>query len=440
MYELFDTINFYIYDYSEFIILQFRVRELSDWFLFVFPFFVFGELPRYVIPAIMLGVCKLFGLPRINDEQKTAFVERQPSVSILLVGYNEEATIVSAVDSLLELNYSNLEIIVIDDHSEDTMFDKVRPYADKGLVKLYRNISATGRAGRPNVSNMALALSSGEFVISVDADTSFDNTLIRDMIGPFHNPKIGAVAGNLKIKNKAETLCTSFQVLEYLLSVDLWKRWLNLLGMNMQASGAIGAFRRSALDSVGGWDPELAEDADLSLKLKKSGWTIEFAPNAVAMTNVPDTFNVLSKQRYRWDKGGLRTYFRKHASIMNIKRFGIKNAAETAMEFFFSYFLTLLYGAYVVFLIAYYTELIVPIYLMATVVYSITSTILCGIGLIFSNRWRDELRFMFLAPLLPFFKGYFKLIRFYALFWELFHVNYEESYLPESAWKNASRW
>ena len=90
-------------------------RPLFEWFLFFCPFFLFGEFPRYTLPPIVLMVKKMFRLRPENRERLARFVATKPSVSILLVGYNEEETITAAIESLLQFDDPNLEIIVIVD-------------------------------------------------------------------------------------------------------------------------------------------------------------------------------------------------------------------------------------------------------------------------------------------------------------------------------------
>ena len=191
-------------------------RPLFEWFLFFFPFFVFGEIPRYVMPALIILGDRIFGITRENDEAKKRFMSTTPSVSVLLVGYNEAPNIAKAIESLIEFDYPGMEIVVVDDGSTDGTYHAAKPYADRGLIKLYRNNSASGRSGRPAASNMALQLASGDFILSVDADTTFDRDALIQMISPFHDPEVGVVAGNLKPRNADTNLLTRMQAIEYL--------------------------------------------------------------------------------------------------------------------------------------------------------------------------------------------------------------------------------
>lgn len=435
-----DLVVYFFRELQAAFFVHFAQRAWWEWLLFFFPFFIFGEIPRYILPAVMTILLRAFGYPRDDVEQRRRFLETRPTVSVLLVGYNEEESIADAIESLLEFRYPGLEIIVIDDGSTDRMYERAKPFADRGLIKLYRNSSASGRAGRPVVSNMALRLSGGEFLLSVDADTSFDRDALLHMIGPFYDPDVGVVAGNLKPRNTASSLWARLQALEYFQSITLWKSWLNLLGCNMQASGAFGAFRRSALLQIGAWDAELAEDADLSLKIKKSGWRIVFAPRAIAMTNVPETLRQLIGQRYRWDRGMLRTYFRKHRNLLKFWRFDWRNALEMGLEYFFSVLLTFIYVVWITIMVVYYPVILIFVFIIAYFVYAASALLTVTAALLLSERRREEWPLLLSVPAFPPYKGLLRLVRLYALVMEIVRVNYEQSYLPESAWRNTRRW
>jgi poly-beta-1,6-N-acetyl-D-glucosamine synthase len=418
---------------------EIQFRSTWDWCLFFLPLLLL-DIPRFSVPAIVLSL--LHYLRRMPDDQakRKAFIATKPKVSALIAGYNEEEIMDKVIESLLELEYPNLEIIVVDDNSEDRMYQRAKPYADKGLIKLWKNTEATGRTGRASASNLALHCSSGDFILSVDADTSFDRDLITNMIGPFYDKSVGVVAGNLKVRNFAVNYWTAMQGVEYMLSIGLWKSWLHLFRANMMASGALGAFRREAIMQFGGWDPELAEDTDLSLKARKGGWKVAFAPQGLAMTNAPTRFITLVKQRIRWDKGTFRTFYRKHLDLMNLKRFDPKAAVEMSIEFVFSILAAYAFLVYLLYMLWYS----IPLLILVLVTTYIANTILAigsvSAAIYLSERRRDEWPLLWMAPLLPFYKEIFRLIRIYATTIEIFRVNYEEPFLPQSAWRNTPRW
>jgi cellulose synthase/poly-beta-1,6-N-acetylglucosamine synthase-like glycosyltransferase len=435
-----EQINFILASILDYIVLQFHTRTFWNWFFLFFPFVVFVEIPRYMLPVITLPMFKLLGVKENNPEAEENFLKTNPFVSIIVAGRNEAEIIGDTIESLLNLSYQNKEIIVVDDCSDDNMFEVCKTYADKGLIRLFRNNAETGRGGRPVATNLGLRMSRGQFIISVDADTSYDYDIIEKMIGPFWNPKTGAVAGNLKVRNIDSCVLADLQAVEYALSIGLWKRWTSILGTTLQASGAFGAFRKEAILDVGGWDPELAEDADISLKIKKCGWHIDFAPYAIAMTNVPDKLITLVKQRIRWDKGALRTYFHKHGNIMKFWQFPISNFLELTVEYLMIYIFPFLYCAYVIFMIFYNIQLLAFAYFITYWLYVFFAFTSMLASIISSERRAEEWGLLWYAPLFPFYKEIFRWVRLYANIYETFRWEYEESYIPKSGYKNSKKW
>ena len=435
-----DSMAFLLKEFEAVFALHFAHRSMAEWLFFFMPFYVFGEFPMYVLPAVFLGVLSLLGFGGSDHERKRAFLCTYPSVSVLLVGLNEEAGIERAIDSLLELEYPELDIVVVDDGSTDRMYELARPYADRGQIKLIKNTGATGRAGRPSVSNLAEHMSRSDFVISVDADTSFDRDILLHMIGPFYDPEVGAVAGNIKARNVATSVLARLQAVEYSISIGIWKRFLNLLGANIQASGAFGAFRREALEQVGGWSPELAEDADLSLKIRRSGWRVVFAPQAIAMTCVPESLKTLISQRNRWDRGMLRTYFHKHGSLLNFIRYDSKIFAVAAADGFFTVVMSFVYVFWLLYMIFTCPVILGCVLAITYGAYVLSLLVPLVVSLVFSERRAVEWRLLPVVMIFPLYKEFFRWVRLYALTMESFRINYEDPYLPATAWSNAEKW
>jgi biofilm PGA synthesis N-glycosyltransferase PgaC len=440
-FELLDQAGFLIGEFADYLYLQFVTRDAWGWFWFFMPMVILAEGPRYVLPAI--GMLVLRGTGRLRGDEyersKAAFLATKPSVSVLLVGLNEEHGIGRAIESILELGYPNLEIVVVDDNSTDGMYEKAKAFADRGQIKLYKNTSASGRQGRPASSNLAYRMSSGEFILSIDADTSFDRGLIHHMIGPFFDPAVGVVAGNLMVSNGHESFWARMQAIEYVISIGLWKQWLDVFGMNILASGALGAFRRSVLDRVGGWDQELGEDACLSLKARKLGYRIAFAEQAIALTEAPSSLKVLAKQRHRWDKSSLRTFYRKHGDLFNFMRYDWRNCVELAQEWFFSVFCSLTYPIYLMWMLWYDWRLMLFVWAVCIVMYTGTSFFSAMVALSFSERKLEDFAMFRSLLVFPVYKGMMRWVRFYSMVLEGLHINYEDSYMPQSAWRNAPR-
>lgn len=438
--ELLDRLLIFANDYLLYVRDQFAERTLLTWFLFFFPLVVFFELPRYATPVVLLPLLRLLRIPREDKEARRQFLSTNPSVSIIVAARNEEAVISHTIESLLATDYANKEIIVVDDASTDRTYEIARAYADRGLIRLLRNAARTGRGGRPVASNFGLLMSTGDFIVSVDADTSFDRDLIEQMIGPFYDPRVGVVAGNIKVRNVGESTWAALQAAEYLMSITLWKRWTNVLGTTLQASGACGAFRREALMDAGAWSAEITEDIDVSMKAKKLGWKVKFAPEAIAMTTVPATRKALLKQRVNWDRGMLRLYYHKHGDAMKFWRFGFGTAWEMAMEYLMGIVFNVVYAVYVVLMCAFAFKLFTFVMLACYLFYSTLSLLNLTVAISFSERRKHEWWLLQYAFVFPFYKGMLRWVRSYSVFLETFRLDYRDPYLPDSAYNNTERW
>lgn len=414
-------------------------RSLGDWLFAFAPIVLFLEVPRYYLPSLLVVVARWFRYPREHFDEDLVDPQRAPLVSCVVAGRNEEATIVQAIRTIEDQDYPNIEILIVDDASEDRMFELARPYARQGVVRLVRNRSRRGRSGRAAATNLGVRLARGEFIASLDADTTLDRGAIRHLVAQFRDPRVGVVAGNVLVRNPDTNLLTRCQALEYAVGIDLHKRWTHLCGCTQQASGAIGAFRRAAVLELGGWDAELAEDTDVSLRMVKAGWKIAFAPRAVAFTEVPDRLKVLIKQRTRWDRGTMRTFFRKHRRLFLPGTAGWSFATEMWSEWIFHVFAALLFPIYVGwllwtgwFLFLFVSTVCLGVYLALSVLAWVAVALGC-------ERVENAWKLLPATLATPFYKGLLRWVRIRAVFFELFHIRYTDSFLPPSAWRNAPR-
>jgi len=328
----------------------------------------------------------------------------------------------------------------VDDHSEDDMSRIVQRYRRHPRVRLLRNTGLCGRGGRPSASNLGLSVARGEFLVSVDADCSFDRNLIRNAIAPFADPRVGVVAGNVHVRHPHRNLLTQLQALEYAVSIDMRKRWTTLWGCTLQASGAVGAFRTDVLRRIRGWDPELAEDTDVSLRTAQLGYKIWFAPDAAVLTEVPKTLRALVRQRTRWDRGGMRTFFVKHRRLLRAGVSGWSLSLELWSEFFLAIVATLGYPLYLAIMVCVAPKMLAIILGVMWIVNSWLSLLSLALVANVSTRIDQPLRLWRAALLTPLYKGLFRWVRFRALLLEGLRRRYEDPFLPRTVWREAPRW
>jgi cellulose synthase/poly-beta-1,6-N-acetylglucosamine synthase-like glycosyltransferase len=198
---------------------------------------------------------------------------RSHPVSVIIPAYNEEKVIVDSVARVLASDYPQLELIVADDGSKDATSEQVRlHYGSDPRVRLL----TLANGGKASALNRALTRASGEIVIALDADTQFLPDTISRLVRWFADPKVGAVAGNARVGNKVN-LVTRWQAIEYVTAQNVERRALDSLGAITVVPGAVGAWRRAALDSVGGYPEDtLAEDQDLTIAIQREGWRVGY--------------------------------------------------------------------------------------------------------------------------------------------------------------------
>ena len=239
-------------------------------------------------------------------------IDKNRFVSVLIPAYNEEKVIIGSIRRVLASEDVAIEVIVIDDGSRDGTGRVVTAaFAEEPRVRLI----TLENGGKARALNQGICLAQGDVIIALDADTQFEVTTIARLARWFANPAIGAVAGNAKVGNRIN-LITRWQAVEYVTAQNLERRALTQFDAITVVPGAVGAWRRAALDAVGGYPVDtLAEDQDLTIAIQRAGWEVGYDIDAVAWTEAPETFRALAKQRFRWAFGTLQCLW-KHGEIL----------------------------------------------------------------------------------------------------------------------------
>jgi cellulose synthase/poly-beta-1,6-N-acetylglucosamine synthase-like glycosyltransferase/peptidoglycan/xylan/chitin deacetylase (PgdA/CDA1 family)/spore germination protein YaaH len=276
------------------------------------------------IAAIALGLARLAFLGtlavwhRFNSiPPPTIDPETGPLVSVLIPCFNEEKVIVSSTTRILESSWKNIEVLILDDGSSDgTAAEVERAFADDPRVRLLR----FENGGKARALNRGLAATRGSVIVALDADTLFPKETIGLLARWFENPRIGAVAGNALVGNRLN-IVTRWQALEYVTAQNLERRALDALGAVTVVPGAVGAWRREALEALGGYPADtLAEDQDLTIAVQRAGWQVDFDPEARAYTEAPDSIRGLLKQRFRWSFGTLQCLWKHRSGLFDRQR------------------------------------------------------------------------------------------------------------------------
>ncbi|MBO8185260.1 glycosyltransferase [Streptomyces spirodelae] len=230
-------------------------------------------------------------------------------VSVLVPAYNERECIENTLRSLVASDHP-VEVIVVDDGSSDGTADIVEALRLPG-VRVVRQANA----GKAAALNKGVRHASYELIVMMDGDTVFEPSTVRELVRPFADPRVGAVAGNAKVGNR-DSLIGAWQHIEYVMGFNLDRRMYDVLGCMPTIPGAVGAFRRTALWQAGGMSDEtLAEDTDVTMALHRAGWKVVYAENARAWTETPQSLQQLWSQRYRWSYGTMQAIW-KHRSAL----------------------------------------------------------------------------------------------------------------------------
>lgn len=317
-----------------------RVREqhpkrwhsiFSLTFYFIIMFIVFAVLFYFILPSalmIVLMVALMFTLVMNYITVPLAIIHKfredkiirtplkeYPRVSIIVPAYNEESVLGRTIENLLEAYYPNKEIIVVDDGSTDSTLQVAQEFVPKGVKVIHRV-----NGGKFAALNTGLIYATGEYVISVDADSLVTRGALVEIVKDFaHDPEIGGVAGTLKVYNR-HTFLTKLQSLEYLIQIEVVRRAFDNFGTITVAPGAFSAFRRSAVIESGNYDPDrLLEDFDLTIKLQKSHKVLRGDSEALCYTEAPETLRDVYKQRLSWYRGDFQNFWKHRDAFFNPK-------------------------------------------------------------------------------------------------------------------------
>jgi biofilm PGA synthesis N-glycosyltransferase PgaC len=227
-----------------------------------------------------------------------------PLVTIVVPCHNEGRDIEDTVEYLLATTYPNFDILLVNDGSGD----ETRQILD-GLATQHpevRVIHCAHNQGKAIALTTAALMTPAQYLCCIDADALLDPQALSWLMVHFLNPRVGAVTGNPRVRNRS-TLLGRLQVGEFSSIVGLIKRAQRTYGRIFTVSGVVACFRKAALHDVDYWSPGmLTEDIDVSWNLQIRHWDVRFEPKAHCWILVPETLRGLWQQRLRWSMGGIQ--------------------------------------------------------------------------------------------------------------------------------------
>ncbi len=300
--------------------IQLLTEQSGYGLLLMFMYGVLLELPRYGFSTLALMLLPMRIASGAHDARfgTSSSGSLRPRVSVVVAGLNEADSIEKCIRSLRAQSLSDLEIVIVSDGSTDRMPEIARDLVRQGLAD--KAISTDYRCSKSSGVNLATRYATGDIIVNVDCDCSYDRFAIERITSVFTDPSVGAACGDIVPRNADASLISTFQAIEYLLSISLGKRIAAMFDQVVCVSGAFGAFRREALDDVAALDAGGGEDLDITLRLRRRGWGIVFVEDAVCYTDVPANAMTLFRQRMRWERDALRVRFRKQRHLVRPSR------------------------------------------------------------------------------------------------------------------------
>ena len=298
------------------------------------------------------------------DNKRLYHTRVLPGVTMVVPAFNEEATIRNAVEAMLNLKYPTLEVIVINDGSQDNTLQVLKdafdlfemppvvrrqlPFAEvRGLYQSathpFLTVLDKENGGKADALNAGLCLARTPLVCCLDGDTLIEPDALLKMVRPYMTKShVIAVGGTIRIANGSVVKegrvvkpglvarpLVAIQVVEYLRAFMFGRLGLNRLGGNMVISGAFGLFDRKVMVAAGGYaHGTVGEDMEVVVRLhryareQKMPYRVDFVPDPVAWTEAPATLRQLGRQRDRWHRGLFQTVL-KHKVMFFNPRYGM---------------------------------------------------------------------------------------------------------------------
>ena len=401
---------------------DFAVIPLAAAILIIFP--IFFDYTRSIFKILFFTIYFILGQHKSKKHLSSLSpIMHGKKISILIPAHNEELGIKESIKSALATDYRNKEIIVIDDGSKDKTWEIANSFAEKGLIKLvHRDPSKSSKA---SALNHGINYATGDYVLCMDGDTKLDKDSLKNAAKYFDDENTVAFSGNVKIlagDGGVDNTLTKLQTYEYMIAIELGRRFTSIFNILLVISGAFGIFKKDLIKNVHTFDKDtLTEDFDLTLKFRKTRGRIRFIPDSIAYTYCPSTWSMWVTQRNRWAYGQFQTLV-KNKDLL--RKFTIKDSISFIDMYLLDIILSILFpiGLVVVGIIAIILFLGDTLHVL---VYPLTFVmsiflILEFATFLFATVYSRNLRFLKLSYLVPvmtfFYRPYLKMINLRAYF------------------------
>jgi cellulose synthase/poly-beta-1,6-N-acetylglucosamine synthase-like glycosyltransferase len=420
-------------------VIELMQSELPSWWLIFIPAFVTIALPSIACWLVYLVKPAVIRPPPLVRPGQV-----HPLVSVVIAGRNEATTIGRAIRGALLCGYANLEVIFVDDHSEDDSVAIARRAAlsatgNRSDADRVRIFPSPRRNGKASSLNIGIRMARGEFIVITDADTVIQYGSIQPWLLPFADPRIGAVAANIRVDNSTTNLLARLQEIEYGLKTTnkLVLAHLNLLYI---VSGMGGMFRAEILHRLFGFDTGLGDDRDLTMMIRKQRWRIGYAIDSVVWTTVPVTVNHLFRQRARWRRNVVKICVSKHRDQFVLGRYGFANAVLAVTQLLYRLLIPLVLLVGLFWTVAEDGPLAAP-EILVTLYWILLAYLLIRMLIVRDVATTPMPLNFWLIFVYPFYLLFLVgTAQFYAEVTELFRIGAKHPYVPDHIWEEIPWW
>ena len=268
----------------------------------------------------------------------------KPFVSILIPAHNEAVVIDKTIDNIMQMDYPNYEVIVIDDRSSDDTAAVLDNICSKYMNLKYFSRTKDAFPGKSAVLNDALKIAKGDAILVFDADARVKPDFLKELIPSLEPEQVGAVQARKVIINRNQNFLTRCQDNEMAVDTHFQVGRDAVKGaVELRGNGEL--IKRKALEDVGGWNIyTITDDLDLSTKLQIKGWDVRFCPDVCVYEEGVVSYIPLLKQRRRWIEGSIRRYLEYFLDVLTSKNMSLRVSLDMT---------------------AYITEFILPVWMLS---------------------------------------------------------------------------
>ncbi len=243
-----------------------------------------------------------------------------PKVTVIIPAYNEGAMVEKALYSVAASEYpaDRLEIFGIDDGSRDDTWEYMQR-AQRRYPELIRLVRFPRNRGKREALHTGFTQGTGDFFVTVDSDSVIEPATLKQIVSPLlHDPRIGGVAGNVKVHNRTANLITRMLWVRFVLAFDFLRASQSGYRFVFCTPGALSAYRREAiLPVLEEWRHQtflgvpctIGEDRAFTNLILRQGFDTVYQRTAVVHTVVPETYTGMCRMFLRWDRSNFRESF-----------------------------------------------------------------------------------------------------------------------------------